>query len=328
MPTLPRLDRSVLDFIRRDYVALRASQTVGDALATLRGQTLGEQVLYLYVLDDEDRLVGVVPMRRLLVSAPETPLATLMQTQLITLPESATLLTACEFFVMYRLLAFPVVTKEGRLLGSVDVKLFADEILDLNERRAADDVFQLIGVRMAAARAPGPWEGFRARFPWLLCNVGGGLACAFIVGRHEVFLDSFLILALFIPVVLALAESVSMQAMTLALQAMHERRVDWSYMRRSLRREFLTALLLGGATGTLVGLAALAWKPGGGAALAIGLAILLAVVTACILGVLLPGLVRVLRGDPRIAAGPVVLAAADMATLVLYFRVAGWLLQH
>lgn len=327
MPTSPRLDRPVVDFVRRDYIALRAWQTVGDALATLRGQTLSEQVLYLYVLDEAHRLVGVVPMRRLLVSAPETPLDTLMQTQLVTLPDTASLLTACEFFVMYRLLAFPVVTDDGRLLGSVDVKLFADEILDLSERQAADDVFQLIGVRMAAARAPGPWEGFRARFPWLLCNVAGGLACAFIVGRNEVFLDSFLILALFIPIVLALAESVSMQAMTLALQAMHERRVDWSYVRRSLRRELLTALLLGGATGTLVGLAALVWSPGVSVALAIGVAILLAVVTACTLGVLLPGLVRVLRGDPRIAAGPVVLAAADMATLVLYFQVAGWLLR-
>lgn len=316
----------MLEFLRRDIVALRADLTVQEAIATLRRQELSDRVLYLYVVAADDRLVGVLPTRGLLTGAPDARLGTLMQSRVITLPASATLLLACELFVMYRLLAFPVVDEQGRLLGLVDVSLFTDEMFDLSERRTADDVFQLIGVRLALSGGTSPWASFKRRFPWLLCNVMGGLACALLVGRFETFLDTAIVLALFIPVVLAVAESVSMQSMTLTLQALHQRHVDWRFFGRALLNEFGAAGLLGLGTGAIVGLAALLWKHEPTVALAIGGTILLSVVTACLLGVVLPAGVRTLRGDPRIAAGPIVLAIADLATLLLYFKLAGVLL--
>ncbi len=320
------LDTTVATHLRRDYVALRADQTVADALVRLRTQDLGERVVYFYVVDAEDRLVGVLPTRRLLMGAPDARIDALMQRKVISLPHTANLLLACEFFVMYRLLALPVVDEVGRLLGIVDVSVFTDEIFDLSERQSADDVFQLIGVRLAQSRTLTPWASFRRRFPWLLCNVAGGIACALIAGQYEAFLDSVIVLALFIPVVLALAESVSMQSMTLTLQAMHQHHVDWRFLLRAIGREVLAAFLLAAATGLVVGTVAFLWKSSARVAAAIGGTILLSVMTACLLGVILPAGVRALRGDPKIAAGPIVLAIADVATLLLYFNLAGFLL--
>ncbi len=92
-----------------------------------------------------------------------------------------------------------------------------------------------------------------------------------------------------------------------------------------LPREFFTAGLLGFGCGGLVGLISLVWKRDPGVSFAIGASITLSVVTACLLGVLLPVMVKKLRGDPRVAAGPVVLATADLATLLFYFNLAGTL---
>ena len=140
------------------------------------------------------------------------------------------------------------------------------------------------------------------------------------------FLDTVIVLALFIPVVLTLAEAVSMQSMTITMQMLREQRMDWRLLARSLRMEFLTSLLLGFGSGVLVGSVALAWKRHGAVALAIGASVWLAVVTACVLGVLLPMIVRAFKGDPKIAAGPVVLAASDIATVLFYFNLSAAML--
>ena len=125
------------------------------------------------------------------------------------------MLIASEYFATRRLLAFPVVNAGGQLLGVVDVSLFTDEVIDL-AKRTYDDIFQLIGVHGTAQRSP--WIAFRDRFPWLLCNIAGGLLAAFIASRFEHLLQEVVVLSLFIPIVLALGESVSMQALTLTLQ--------------------------------------------------------------------------------------------------------------
>jgi len=115
--------------------------------------------------------------------------------------------------------------------------------------------------------------------------------------------------------------------MTLTLQSLHGHRVGWRGTLKSVSAEFLTASLLGAACGLLVALVAFAWKRHLPVAIAIGLTICLAITTACLLGILLPTAVRALRGDPKIAAGPIVLATADVATLLFYFNLAGMILK-
>ena len=111
------------------------------------------------------------------------------------------------------------------------------EISDLARREESDDVFQLIGVRLAEVQQASPLAAFRRRFPWLLCNVGGGLACAILAWQFESVLDTAIVLSLFIPVVLTVAESVSIQTLSLALQAHRGNRFEWGETWRALRRE-------------------------------------------------------------------------------------------
>lgn len=320
------LDEPVAEHMRRDVAPLRVEWTVGEALQSLRAADLGDRIAYFYAVEADGTLAGVVPARRLLVSDPATPVRSLLVPRVVSLAETASLQDAVEYFLLYRYLAFPVVDAAGRLVGAIDVGVFTDEVVEFADAREADDIFQLIGVHAARGRGASPWQAFRDRFPWLLANIAGGLLCAWLIGRHEAFLGTALALALFIPVVLALSESVSIQSMSLTLQALHDAPWDRRSFLEALARELGTAILLGGGTGALVGAAAWAWRGHGAVAAAVAVSILLSVATACLLGVALPAVVRALRGDPRIAAGPIVLALADAATILVYFRVAAALL--
>ena len=306
--------------LRRDFIPLKETLTIGEALDRLRSQSLGEKIVYCYVVDADDRLVGVLPTRRLLMGDPSTPFRSIMVGNVVTLPTWATVREACDLFISKRLLAFPVVDAGGRLHGVADISLFTEELADLANRQSADDAFQLIGIHLR--QDLGPWAGFKDRFPWLLSNVGGGLLAAFVTSRYESLLDAMVVLALFIPVVLALAESVSIQSVTLTLQGFHGMQ---NAPKRSLTRELATAAMLGIACGALVGMVAGVWHQSGLLAGIITVAIALSMTTASALGVILPSILRAARRDPHIAAGPIVLAMADLATLLFYFNLAGTL---
>jgi magnesium transporter len=315
-----QLHDPILEYVQPASLTLNPADTVAVALDRARLLPSSQIILYCYVVDEESRLAGVVPIRRLLTTAPEARIDSIMIADVEAIPSWATVLVAAEYFVNRRFLAFPVVEPGGRLVGVVDVSLFTDDVLSL-ARQSFEGIFQLIGVH--ATEGLTAWSSFRDRFPWLLCNVGGGLLCAILASRYESLLDHQVVLALFIPVVLTRAEAVSIQSLTLTLQNLSDGPINWTTVARGVGKEVMTALMLGLGCGSIVGLAALLWKGAVGVGLVLTLAITVAMVTACLLGVLMPTALRALKADPKIAAGPIVLALTDMATLLFYFNLAG-----
>lgn len=325
--TEEKLNEPVTRHMRREVSLLQAGQTVGEALESLRRNPPRERIIYFYVVDADNRLKGVVPTRRLLLSPLERPVAEIMIHNVVALPDQATVLDACEFFTLHRLLAFPVVDAERRLIGLVDVELYTEELRDLGSGDRPDDLFQLIGVHLSQARHASPWISYRTRFPWLACNLGGGILAAFLSGLYQEELSRAVALALFIPVVLALAESVGIQSVSLALEALHGQTITWPALWRRLPRELGTGLLLGLSGGLVVGTVALLWIGDPRVALSLLGGIAGGVAAAAGLGLALPTVLRLCRRDPRVAAGPVALAAADIVTLLCYFNLARWLMS-
>ena len=313
-----QLHEPILPLARPAQVVLSPSQTIDEVVRVIRASASANSIHYFYVVDADERLVGVVPTRRLLTSEPDRTVAEVMVDHVVAIPDWATVLIASEYFATRRLLAFPVVNAKGQLLGVVDVSLFTDEVIDL-ARRTYDDIFQLIGVHGTAQRST--WDAFKDRFPWLLCNIAGGLMAAFIASRFEHLLQNVVVLALFIPIVLALGESVSMQALSLTLQSFTDGPFMPKRLLAALWKEFRTAALLGVACGGVVAAVVIVWRGETVVAAVIFAAIALSMVVACLLGVAFPAILRVAKADPRIAAGPVVLAVADVATLLFYFGI-------
>jgi magnesium transporter len=212
------------------------------------------------------------------------------------------------------------------MLGIVDVDLHTDELADVDRREELDDLFQLIGVHLEDSQARSPVAAFQSRFPWLLANIAGGIAAAFLSGLYQAELEKAVALALFVPVVLALAESVAIQSVSIALQRLHGRTPTLAAIVAALRHESLTGLMLGGASAVAVALVALGWLGHTTVAAALLGGITGGVVCAAVIGVAMPNVLRLFAREPQVAAGPVALAATDMVTLVIYFSLARQLL--
>ncbi|MBM3889480.1 MAG: magnesium transporter [Verrucomicrobia bacterium] len=326
MQKTEHLNEPVLAHARKDFTTLQHTWTVQQALDAIRQEGVAEKIVYFYVVDTERRLVGVLPTRRLLASALQARLSDIMIRRVITIPRTATLLEACELFVMHKFLAFPVVDEQRRILGIVDVSLFTQEVFDLAEGEQMEALFEAIGFRVSQVRGASPLRAFRFRFPWLVATIASGTICAFLAGAYELTLAKSLVLAFFLTLVLGLGESVSIQSMTVTIQALRVMRPTFRWYVRAFWREAGTALLLGAACGAVVGLTVWLWQGAPLAAAAIGGGILLAVVAACLFGLSVPALLHALRLDPKIAAGPLTLALTDIFTLLFYFGLAALLL--
>jgi magnesium transporter len=316
-----RLGDAVLKYARRDFALLRGGMSIAEALDSVRKQGVGEQIVYFYVVDEENRLIGVLPTRRLLISDLEKKVSEVMVGRVISIPANVTVMDACEFFVMYKYLAFPVVDEEKHILGVVDINLFTEEMFDIAEREKMDSLFESLGFRISSVKDASPFRSFRFRFPWLLATIVSGTICAILASLFATTLSQAIVLAFFLAMVLGLGESVSMQSMTLTIHALQTSRPNLTWYLRTLRREASTALLLGLACGFIVGCIVWFWRGEHTAAVAIGGSICLSFVSACVLGLSVPSILHGLKLDPKIAAGPMTLALADLATLVLYLSV-------
>lgn len=311
------------------FAYIYTHHTVRQALAFIRTEQIRTHINYFYVLDENGVLKGVVPTRKLLTSPDDKPVAELMVKSVVRLTEHSTVLNALEAFAIHRFLALPVVDSEKKLIGVVDIEFYIDELYGVSsdtEAPTPDNLFQLIGVRLADAKNSNIYLAFRNRFAWLLCNVAGGLGAAFISGAFEPVLAKFIVLSLFTPLVLTLSESVSIQTMTIAVQVLTGVKLTAAEIAVRLWREVRVGALLGLSLGVIVFAVAALWKGDVFIALVIYAAIFLTLLSASLIGLLVPAVLLWTNRNPDVASGPIALAITDTATLLIYFGGAAWLL--
>ena len=163
---IPDFDTPVLEHARKDFPLLDADMTVGEALERIRREGVGERVIYFYAIDEQKRLVGVVPTRRLLTAPLETALREIMVRRVVAVPAKATVLDACEFFVLYKFLAFPVVDEQRRVVGIIDANLFAEEILEAGETEDRSRSRGAVRPRLGKREICKARKTHKLRAPW------------------------------------------------------------------------------------------------------------------------------------------------------------------
>ena len=361
---LARLQAPITDYARPDFTTLAETLTIGEALDQIRREGIGERIIYFYVVNEQGKLIGVLPTRRLLTSPAGQTVGEVMVRRVAAIPQTASLMEACDLFVLYKFLAFPVVDAERRMVGVVDASLLTEELLNDAEVSAPVDahaaphaapaapavaaidvsapagtsarpvapvalslrpneIFELLGFHLAQVReGTSPWRAFRFRFPWLMATVGSGTVCAMLSGHYEATLAGKVVIAFFLTMVLGLNESVSIQSMSVTIQALRGAPLSWRWYFGMLRREAPLALMLAGGCGLAVALVVVGWQRDLLAAAVIGGSIALSLLTATLSGLSVPSLLHALKLDPKIAAGPITLAFADVFALLFYFSIA------
>lgn len=325
--TYKQLSEPIRDFIHPVRTAVHMDQTVGEAIQSLREKKIEAEIIYIYVVDDEKRLIGIVPTRRLLLSDSALSIHKIMETSVVTLHGGQTLQEAMEVLETHRLLALPVIDENRHLLGIIDVEFYLEERMDLANSRMRLELFQLMGLVIEEGKHSTPVKGYKLRMPWIFCTMFSGISCAVISRVFELVLAKVLLLAMFIPLVLSMSESISMQSMTHSIQLLRRPTQHKKHLRQSLIREWQIVVLLAVSCGLIIGALSLLWGDGVHPAMVISFGIMISVTISATIGSLLPLILHARKWDPKVAAGPVALMFADILTTLIYLSLgAYWLL--
>jgi magnesium transporter len=318
------LNQPVHQYVNPVETVILAASTVDEALASLRKKKIPQQIIYIYVVDDQHRLKGVVSTRQLLLAHPEKKIEEIMIQNVVKIYAHEKMKNALALFVENALLALPVVDAKETLLGMIEIQKVTEEKIDVASARGRADIVQMIGFTLEEGKKTSLARSYRLRMPWLLCNVFSGIICAIISRLYETVLAQHLLLAFFIPLVLTLSESSSMQSMAQTLQFLRRPRFLWkSAIKKGIQEGKLIALLAFSCA-CLVGILSLLWKGGFPASLTIGVGIFGSVAFSALFGLCIPVFLHRFRLDPKVASGPVVLMIADMLTTALYLSLATW----
>jgi len=311
-------------------VRARPDMTVAEATNYVRLQsTLSvETIHYAYVLDVQQKLLGVISCRQLLSAKPETRVSELMTTDLVVVDEQMHQEEVSKIFSRHSLIAIPVVTAEGRMKGIVTL----DDIVVVVQEEATRDIQKMGGSE--ALDEPylkiGLFKMFRKRGGWLMALFIGELFTASAMGYFQDEIAKAVILALFVPLIISSGGNSGSQASTLVIRAMalgEVKLLDWW---RVVRREVFTGLMLGALLG-LIGLTRiLLWQGvfhtyGDHAvlvALTVALSLVVIVLWGGLAGSVLPFVMRRLGFDPATACTPFVATFVDVTGLIIYFQIA------
>lgn len=299
---------------------LKMRDAIHDALLHLQKRGIEDKIIYFYVVDEENRLMGIVPTRKLLLSNTAKRVEEVMEGSVVHILEDQKLEDAFAIFHEHNLLALPVLDQEGHLVGAIDVEDCLEESFDVANAAHREDVFQLMGITLEEKASL--WRKYLLRMPWVICNILGGILCALISYHYEAVFAKTLVLVIFIPLVLSLSEAISMQLMAQSL--FYVRRSKSPRLSIFLRpfKEFKLILLMAGTTGLFVGGVSVFWDGWSIISLAIGLGIVVSVCVTAILGAFLPLLLHRMHLDPKVASGPIVLMFSDILTMVIYLSLA------
>ena len=304
-------------------------QDVTIAEATRRIQTaeeLPQHVQYLYVVDEHERLVGVIGLQVLVLSKPDQPIHSVMATELVTVTADTDQEKVAECASRYDLVAIPVVDDQRRLLGIVTI----DDIVDVLREEATEDILRMAGAGHMLIDTREFRASFRARVPWLGAAAAGGLLVAISLQGFEDALRSVPALALFMPVVAGMGGNVGTQSSTIVVRGLAVGYIETTRIGRLVIRE----VTLGATLGLVYGIAIAVLSPllgtTGSDPFGLGLVITLgmmgSMIIAAAVGTLVPLIMHRLDIDPAIATGPFVTTSVDILGLLFYFWAATLLL--
>lgn len=319
-------ENSVGRLMTPDYVAIRPSWTVAQALSHIRrwGRD-AETINRVYVIDEHWHLIDDIGLRRLILAEPQERVETLMDRSFVAIPALEDQETAVKLMKRYDLIVLPVVDSQNVLLGVVTV----DDILDVLEDEVTEDIQKGASVmpfEVNYTTAP-VWTLFRKRIIWLLLLVLAGFLSGSVIAAFEEALGALIVLAFFIPVLIDTGGNTATQSATLIIRAIAIGDLTPRRWFSVVKKELLIGLLLGVALSVILSLGAYFWRGTPTVSLVVGLAVIIIALWANLLGSLLPIALTKLRLDPAIISSPLITTIMDVTGLLIYFSIAIWLLR-
>lgn len=310
--------------MQAEVIAVPPFWTVGQTIDFLREtQELPERFFEIFVADPGHHFVGTVRLDRLLRTKRPVSVAELVEDDRRIVEASDDLEDVARMFQRYNLVAAPVVDGSGRLVGVMTV----DDIVDVIEEAADDDVKQLGGVDAAEELSDSVPQIARSRFRWLFVNLLTAFLAAAVMGLFEAQLSQLVALAILAPIVASQGGNAATQTMTVAVRALATQELGAWNLRRFFTREIIVALLNGLAFALITGIVAMIWFANAGLGLVIGIAIVINLLAAALAGASIPVLLDRFGIDPAVSSGTFVTTVTDVVGFFAFLGTATLLLD-
>jgi magnesium transporter len=331
LDNLPAVDRAALakslDYpedsagrrMQTEFIAVPAFWSVGQTIDFMRETAdLPDRFYNLHVVDPAHKLVGLVPLDRLLRTKRPVKIETIMEEAEHSVAATDEQEETARLFRAYNLVSIPVLDEAERLVGV----LTFDDIVDLLDEEADADIKQLGGVKAEEELSDSVWTIARGRFTWLLVNLLTAILASGVIALFENALKNMVALAVLMPIVASMGGNAGTQSMTVAVRALATREIDRANAMRVVRRELIVGVLNGLAFAAIMAVVAIAWYGPAQIGLVIGLAIIVTLASAAAGGVVVPLLLERLDVDPAVASGPLVTTITDVVGFFAFLGIA------
>lgn len=310
--------------MQTEMVAVVENATIREAIEEIRAQREEvEHVHYVFVVDDEKKLKGILDLRDLLLGDPERRVGEIMETDLIRATVEMDQEEVAALFMKYNLISLPVVDDRGRLVG----RIWFDDVMDAYEDEVDEDFLLMAGAGEEELEEQSVLGSVQARLPWLTITWVGGIATAIIMGYFTRTMENLIVLAAFIPIVMAMGGNVGNQSATIMVRGIATGRIDY----RKISRFFIGQVLVGLILGLIIGAATAMFVQFQHSALSlsmvIGIAMIAVMSFAAFAGAMLPAFFKRIGIDPAIATAPIIATTCDIMGIIIYFSLATVLMK-
>ncbi len=300
----------------KEFICANVDWTVGETLANLRKQAQEiDHVYTVYVISEHNKLLGTLSLKTFLYADNETPIKDLYRPNPIAVKTSVSDREVAVVMDKYDLVAVPVVNEAGVLLGRITI----DDVVDVMREDAERDMQLATGVTEKIEATDSPWIITRARLPWLLVGMVGGILGALVIGKFEGQLALFPQLAFFIPLIAAMGGNVGVQSSALIVQGLANNSLKFDSTFAKISKEFLVAIINGAILSILIFGYNYLFGADYRLCFTVSLALFAVILLAGIMGTLVPLMLHKYKIDPALATGPFITTLNDVLGLLLYF---------
>jgi magnesium transporter len=305
-----------------NFVAVHESATVADAIDHIRKSATEGRGFELYVVDDHRHLVGAVPLRRLLIAGPGTPVWTIRAPEVVSVSPETDQEEVARLVSKYDLVAIPVVDRTHRLLGTIAV----EDIIDVLGEEASEDIFRLAGSDASELERRSPRAIALMRLPWILTTLLIELCAGMVIHFYDATLSRVILLASFMPVIQAISGNTGLQSVTMVVRGLATGHVRLARWWEPLIRQVQTTSIIGAVCAAVVGTVGYVWHGTPAFAAVVAISMFISVNLSGLAGTGIPMISKRLGFDPALTAGPFETAFQDVIGVSIFLSLATILL--
>lgn len=308
-----------------EFVSIRESRTVKSTIDYLQKNVNDAEALYyLYIVDKEDRLKGVVTLRDIVTKPYDTPISEISNPHVISIPYDMDQEEVANRFDKYGFLMMPVVDEQNKIIGIITV----DDVMEIIKEETTEDINRLAGVDKEERLDSTLQESIKSRLPWLLINLLTAILASYVVSKFEGTIEKVVTLATIMPIVAGMGGNAGTQTMTIMIRGISLGELNSKNQIRILIKEFLIGTFTGAVIGVIVGLIGYLMEGKIIFGFVVGTAMILNMIAATVSGYFIPILLKKMKIDPALASSVFVTTVTDILGFFFFLGLATAFIQY